>query len=78
MLQGHFADGLMARFHGSADAVLAGLNIRSLQKQICRCWGSQIEGEGSVRTNGDSCGNGDACVDVRGSGIELLYRSVAV
>jgi hypothetical protein len=78
MLQGHFADGLVARFHGSADAVLAGLHVRSLQEEICRRWGSKVEGEGSVRTNSDSCGNGDSGVDVRGSGVELLYGRVAV
>lgn len=76
MLQGHFADDLVAWSHGSPDAVLARLHVRSLQEEICRRGGSNIESKGSVRTNGDSCGNGDSGVDVRGSGIELLYWGV--
>lgn len=72
VLEGDFADNFMAGVHGAADAVLAGLDIGSVQQKPCSGRRAEVKGEGAIRTDGDTRGNGNAGVDVSSTGIELL------
>lgn len=72
VLEGDLATNVVARVHGTTQSVLPGFDIGRIEQEVGGSRGAEFEGEGSVRTDGDTRGNGNTGVDVSCAGIEFL------
>jgi hypothetical protein len=62
----------VAGVHGTAETVLARLDIGSVQEEVGGCRRAQVEEKGAIGTDGDARGDRDTDVDVGSAGIEFL------
>jgi hypothetical protein len=72
VLERDLAADLVAGVHGTAETVLARLDIGSVQEEVGGCRRAQVEEKGAIGTDGDARGDRDTDVDVGSAGIEFL------
>lgn len=75
MLERDLSTGLVTGVHGAANAVFPGLNIGGVQQEVGGGRSTEVEGEGSVRTDSDTGRNRNPGVNVSSTSIELLIKN---
>lgn len=78
VLERNLAADLVAGVHGTAQAVLARLDIGSVQQKVGGSRRAQVEEKRAIGADGDARGDGDTDVDVGSTGVEFLYSEMSV
>lgn len=78
VLERDLAADLVTGVHGTAQTVLARLDVGSVQEEVGGRRRAQVEEKGAIGADGDARGDRDTDVDVSSAGIEFLYDKMSV